>query len=188
MDDHRFDALTRLLTAAGSRRSLIGMLAGATFGVAPGGMDITSARKRKRKKKRKKNQNQLPAQVCTPACAGRTCGDDGCGGSCGNCGDGFLCLDGTCQCPAGQEACGGACLSTCPPGPFSFSMTIRNPVTCGCCLPTDALFCESPADCCSGICQDAGSFTQCQPLRPGDPCTFGAQCASGRCEDGVCEA
>jgi len=28
---------------------------------------------------------------CTPNCAGKQCGDDGCGGSCGTCEDGFFC-------------------------------------------------------------------------------------------------
>ncbi len=28
---------------------------------------------------------------CVPDCAGKTCGDNGCGGSCGSCEDGFIC-------------------------------------------------------------------------------------------------
>jgi hypothetical protein len=60
--------------------------------------------------------------VCTPACEGRECGDDGCGGICGTCYS-FggspapeLCLeDGTCcgqQCDGrncGSDGCGGVC-------------------------------------------------------------------------------
>lgn len=30
---------------------------------------------------------------CTPQCDGKTCGDDGCGGACGNCGDDETCSD-----------------------------------------------------------------------------------------------
>lgn len=33
---------------------------------------------------------------CTPNCAGKTCGDDGCGGSCGTCASGYACSSGTC--------------------------------------------------------------------------------------------
>ena len=33
---------------------------------------------------------------CTPSCAGKQCGDDGCGGSCGSCGAGQTCIRGTC--------------------------------------------------------------------------------------------
>ena len=34
-----------------------------------------------------------PGGCCTPSCAGRTCGDDGCGGSCGGCAPGESCQD-----------------------------------------------------------------------------------------------
>ncbi|MDP1918150.1 MAG: hypothetical protein Q8L14_18035 [Myxococcales bacterium] len=35
--------------------------------------------------------------TCTPMCSGRTCGDDGCGGSCGTCASGFCAASGTCS-------------------------------------------------------------------------------------------
>ena len=35
---------------------------------------------------------------CKPDCSGKECGDDGCGGSCGECPDGFSCSDFICQC------------------------------------------------------------------------------------------
>jgi hypothetical protein len=45
------------------------------------------------------------------ACGARTCGDDGCGGSCGACTDGKACLDGTCACVlADHRGCGGSAL------------------------------------------------------------------------------
>ena len=34
--------------------------------------------------------------LCIPNCADKTCGDDGCGGSCGECGDGLGCEGGVC--------------------------------------------------------------------------------------------
>ncbi len=34
---------------------------------------------------------------CFPNCAGKTCGDDNCGGSCGSCGSGQYCSGGNCQ-------------------------------------------------------------------------------------------
>ncbi len=39
--------------------------------------------------------------ACTPTCDGKACGDDGCGGSCGTCGDGLTCQDGQCKCVPG---------------------------------------------------------------------------------------
>ena len=47
--------------------------------------------------------------VCTPVCDGQACGDDGCGGVCGACGEGEYC-DGGGQCVARPDGCGdGAC-------------------------------------------------------------------------------
>ncbi len=60
--------------------------------------------------------------ACTPSCAGKACGDDGCGGSCGECPLGEVC-DGASQCVArldcvpscttsdqcGDNGCGGVC-------------------------------------------------------------------------------
>ncbi|MFZ4534227.1 MAG: tripartite tricarboxylate transporter substrate-binding protein, partial [Alsobacter sp.] len=39
------------------------------------------------------------APSCTPACAGLSCGDDGCGGSCGACAPGESCASGRCAPP-----------------------------------------------------------------------------------------
>lgn len=51
---------------------------------------------------------QLTIEACTPDCEGKTCGDDGCGGSCGTCADNAACSDeGTCQCL--HESCGDVC-------------------------------------------------------------------------------
>ena len=47
--------------------------------------------------------------ACSPSCAGRVCGDDGCGGSCGTCAVGTSCdSNGQCQagtCQEGQSEC-----------------------------------------------------------------------------------
>ncbi|MGZ6142459.1 MAG: hypothetical protein ACXWLM_03920, partial [Myxococcales bacterium] len=48
---------------------------------------------------------------CTASCAGKLCGDDGCGGSCGACPSGVACLQGSCQAlpPSGCPQ-GGVCI------------------------------------------------------------------------------
>jgi hypothetical protein len=55
-------------------------------------------------------------------CAGRACGSDGCGGTCGACACGETCDDGRCvardgcgDLECGADACGASC-GTCPPG------------------------------------------------------------------------
>jgi len=51
----------------------------------------------------------VDAGSCTPQCAGKSCGDDGCGGSCGACPEGQTCTAaGACEAPAGSDATGGA--------------------------------------------------------------------------------
>lgn len=53
-------------------------------------------------------RDEGPDVPCLADCGGRTCGDDGCGGSCGGCGAGRVCEDGECACdarlPAGWPA------------------------------------------------------------------------------------
>jgi hypothetical protein len=43
----------------------------------------------------------LSVSCCTPSCAGKFCGDDGCGGVCGSCGPGQECVASNCQSTAG---------------------------------------------------------------------------------------
>jgi len=50
-----------------------------------------------------------PDPNCVPSCEGMECGDDGCGGQCGQCDDGFKCRQGQCVC----GVCGGTC-GECP--------------------------------------------------------------------------
>ncbi|MEC9072399.1 MAG: hypothetical protein VX938_08480, partial [Myxococcota bacterium] len=54
--------------------------------------------------------------VCGPVCDGISCGDDGCGGSCGTCSETETCQDGGCValiCTPGQPYCDEAQLFTC---------------------------------------------------------------------------
>jgi hypothetical protein len=45
------------------------------------------------------------SDFCTPNCKDRQCGDDGCGGICGSCGDNALCNLGKCACKSGFGNC-----------------------------------------------------------------------------------
>jgi hypothetical protein len=53
---------------------------------------------------------------CIPSCQERECGDDGCGGTCGDCASGDYCADGKCLChpecdntECGTDGCSGVC-------------------------------------------------------------------------------
>ena len=43
---------------------------------------------------------QLCVAQCVPTCGGKPCGDNGCGGQCGTCGDGLACIGSQCVKPA----------------------------------------------------------------------------------------
>jgi hypothetical protein len=95
---------------------------------------------------------------CLPRCFGRTCGDDGCGGSCGACGAGEVCREdlGGCLPEAGcgqvgeAGACEGHVLLTCQAGAIVTEE----------CLPQRRLC--VPAE--------PGTRAGCCPPRPDEPC------------------
>jgi hypothetical protein len=101
---------------------------------------------------------------CTPTCAGKACGDDGCGGTCGACGPGTTCQSGQCACApdctgkeCGDDGCGGSC-GACGPGK-----------TCR------ANRCACAPDCAGKACGDDGCGGTC------GACPAGTQCAAGAC-------
>ncbi|NOZ00869.1 MAG: hypothetical protein GXP54_03145, partial [Deltaproteobacteria bacterium] len=60
---------------------------------------------------------------CTPDCAGRECGNDGCGGKCGTCPGTSECIAFQCVCipdcadrECGDDGCGGVCSPGCGAG------------------------------------------------------------------------
>jgi agmatine/peptidylarginine deiminase len=59
--------------------------------------------------------------VCEPQCEGRSCGADGCGGSCGACDEAAICVEGVCRtdcasCEPGEARCEGAVSVLCVAG------------------------------------------------------------------------
>jgi len=131
MDNGRFDSLARSLTAPGSRRRALALALGGALTPLldreeTGAHDllkkckkINDAPKRKQcVKKARKHAAQHAANgailspICVPSCTGRSCGDNGCGGSCGPC-SGGSCDAGTCVCPDGATCpAGQACQTT----------------------------------------------------------------------------
>ena len=119
-------------------------------------------------------QFPLACPWCAPGCDGKTCGDDGCGGSCGVCPEGTACGD-TGQCEAcapscdgkacGDDGCGGSC-GSCP-----------SELECDEGAPGGAA-CVSCAPKCQGkACGDDGCGGSCGGCEPGVPCL-----ASGLCD------
>ena len=111
-----------------------------------------------------------PVDVCQPDCGARVCGDDGCGGTCGACGDGEACsADGACEpctpsCTlrfCGGDGCGGSC---------------------GECADNERCtglgFCDCIRQCEGRVCGDDGCGGSC------GRCDFGWTCSeAGACEE-----
>lgn len=136
------------------------------------------------------------------ACAGKLCGTDGCGGSCGTCPEQHVCaLGGTCYCVAdcvgkicGDDGCGGSCgicddgdyctLDTCTPlGQCQFvvkSSDDGNLCTVETCIPESGQILTEPVDCDDGnrctvdSCNPATGICINTPVNcsDADPCTL----------------
>lgn len=116
---------------------------------------------------------------CTPQCAGRQCGSDGCGGSCGTCQAGQTC-SATSQCgcvpqcagrQCGDDGCGGVC------GQCSAGQT---------CSPQR--MCTCTPSCAGRTCGDNGCGGSCGTCMNGQFCTAAGACMGGTnpCEGKIC--
>ena len=112
--------------------------------------------------------------ACTPSCEDKTCGDDGCGGSCGSCAgcdgtpDELLCIGGTCMqicCPncdgfdCGHDGCNGTC---------GFCDGVY---TCD----VETQLCTCTPQCAGQVCGPDGCGGEC------GACTGNEQCLDGQC-------
>lgn len=100
MSDRDFDHEEATSGPGWTRRAVAGLLAGTGLSAL---LDAESDAKRKKKKKKKRKKKPNPTPTCQRKCGGRTCGSDGCGGSCGTCGSGKVCEDGQCLVPDNYE-------------------------------------------------------------------------------------
>lgn len=117
---------------------------------------------------------------CQPNCIDNSCGDDGCGGSCGGCSAPSQCLNGFCQEPGcvpdcdgkscGPNACGGSC-GNCPENQS--------------CL--DGICAESSctSQCSEKECGPDGCGNSCGSCDPGYECEEGS-CTYNPCNDDPC--
>jgi hypothetical protein len=128
---------------------------------------------------------------CNLACAGKQCGNDGCGGVCGTCSFNQTCLDGQCKAACtptctgklcGPDGCGGLC-GTCGPGQACTDLGI-------CCMPAcGGRQCGS--DGCGGVCGQCPVATFCDEAKgvclggdQGDVVAEGDGVVTGTCPPG----
>ena len=120
--------------------------------------------------------------VCVPQCAGRACGDDGCGSTCGDCPNNQLCQGS--QCFIGGECGNGVCDSdvgescdSCPGECLCEGAEICAE-DFGCCIP-DCTSATCGDDGCGGSCGTCEGFQVCQ----GSVCIIDG----GSCGNTVCQ-
>lgn len=128
---------------------------------------------------------------CTPACDGKVCGPDGCGGTCGQCAPNEACTgEGRCECvpnctdrDCGSDGCGGSCGSC--KSTFQWSCSAEGRCVC-------EPYCtgrECGPDGCSGSCGSCTSPLVCAAAKcqskPCAPSCLAKQCGSDGCE-GTC--
>lgn len=138
MNADRFAACLRTLPGVSSRRGILRVLSGLGMGSLRVPSDAAAKRKKKKKKKHKKKH-----PTCSPLCDGKSCGDNGCGGSCGTCGSDEACQDGRCVCIPDSQAttCAGTCATR--------TNNCGQVVTCPCQGGKTCLTNRSCADICS---------------------------------------
>lgn len=116
---------------------------------------------------------------CTPQCAGKQCGADGCGGSCGTCMSGQTCST-TSQCgcmpqcankQCGDDGCGGVC------GQCAMGRTCSTQGQCSC----------TPS-CAGKTCGDNGCGGSCGTCTNGQVCSAAGTCgpATNPCQGKTC--
>jgi hypothetical protein len=146
MSEHFFESFVRFSSTAGSRRGYAAALIGLVLGGVASSHDDVEAkrggRKRRSRRKSKKKSNMggsAKPPTCAPNCTGKTCGDDGCGGSCGVCGVTELCAQGKCvvgrgTCPTAADVCNGyisECGSVSSGQDCNCWTTMANEIRCG---------------------------------------------------------
>lgn len=185
MDDARFDAFARSLTH--SRRGAARLLGSLACGGVPAIVAVSSVEAKKRKKKRKKQPPPPPppSGTCQPNCAERTCGSDGCGGSCGSCSGGQECRGGTCDCPRAAPhfcASAGVCVPACPTG-MGYD---PNDCGCDCAVPRSCCQCTGGANpfCSTSLNTADACITACNSSNPGGTPFVTSLASSGT--TGVC--
>ena len=130
-------------------------------------------------------------ECCLPDCEGLECGDDGCGGSCGDCPFGLYCLSNVCQanngCMATYElGCGGCPCEACVCAMDSYCCTTAWDSICVDECEWDCGGCLSLENCGDDICDEVGG-ENCQLCPEDCACDNGEKCYLGACCLPSCE-
>lgn len=151
-----------------------------------------------------KNFDDGDCDSCTPDCAGKTCGDDGCGSTCGaGCGFSEICVDGICEAEVVGPVCGNgiieegeACDGDCPLGcededenpctletleGYSFDCTAT-------CVVAEVTTCGDLDGCCLPECSYPDDFDCDAPYCGDDICGVDENCPTDCCGNGILDS
>ena len=176
MDLQRINALSRVLVSGASRRLVIAGLFTNLVAHRPfaGGNEEALAKHKKKRKHRHKPQPMVSTPPsCTPSCERKICGDDGCGGTCGECAAGFTCDNGHCLCASPRALVCGGCIDL-----------LTDAQHCGLC----SMGCDGRAPVCfHGMCCTSSTGDICQCALSGSACDTETCCTDGPClPTGLC--
>lgn len=125
--------------------------------------------------------------VCVPACDGKNCGADGCGGECGECPEGLVCQDGMCATigcqPMETPGCGGCPCEecVCEMDPYCCDTMWDNLCADACVDSCDG--CPAPDPFCGDLACNADE--DCESCAKDCGCEAEQVCDAGECVDCV---
>ena len=141
------------------------------------------------------NSDSRANEVCVPACEGKGCGPDGCGGECGGCQKYWICEDGKCRrepgafgypCEVSEDCSSGACVEL-PGGKTICTMTCTDECPSYSGLDfhcTDMGSSDEPNLLCLPVCEASCEGIECGDDGCGGSC---GECpAALTCLEGVC--
>jgi hypothetical protein len=136
------------------------------------------------------------SDCCTPMCDGVECGDDGCGGSCGDCDAGEFCLEGGVCGPndgcviTGEPTCGGCACEACVCEMDPYCCETAWDGVCADQCTNDCGGCVTLENCGNNVCdmEEGENCTNCaEDCACGDPTVcFQSECCTPMCDDIEC--
>ena len=127
---------------------------------------------------------------CIPNCTKKECGDDGCGGSCGSCGDNAVCNGNKCECISGFGNCNGKWDDGCE---ANFSTDPHHCSDCATDCGDNSICNNKTCACQSGYFNCDGIWINGCEVDLNDPATCGKSCdnkincgQNSVCNNGVC--
>ena len=127
---------------------------------------------------------------CIPNCTNKECGDDGCGGSCGSCGDNAVCKLNVCECKSGFGNCNDTWADGCE---ANFSTDQHHCSDCATDCGDNSICNNKTCACQSGYFNCDGIWINGCEVNLNDPATCGKSCdnkincgQNSICNNGVC--